>query len=429
MNKNPGNSEPASAAVPTAWGPEAQDLVPDEVTQTKRGVRIAGVIGLLFLILSLLLDLQTGHLSSALLAYHLTGIAALGAYVALTWDPHFPQRWKLETLLVATAVLWFLIVTSFGRHDAESPFIAAMLIPFAAAAFLSWDLRWQTALNAACLVSFACAQFFFPVPDGYGTYRWLGFIAALLYSHFIAAHLQSNRRQMGEQLAALRQAAQFRERQASTLAHDIRNPLAVITGMMRVIEEGGLDEQARGDVLVRIGSAARKVDALVSNVLALYQIEGHRLKPYHHPGDPNEIVAEVARDHRGEAARKRIGLTTSLDELPQVSIDPLHFERIVANLIANALALTSAGEVAVASSWSQGILKVTVTSRGGGVSPEAVEHLFDPPDGGDATGPLQLDLYVARALAMANGGFVSLSLRPGQGWVVTLEIPAERETT
>src|SRR5262249_27423956 len=104
--------------------------------------------------------------------YHYAALAITTAFFGVTWLPTFRRHWKSWTLNTCVVIVaLFIKIAAIGK-DAELAFIAIILCPFAAAAFVMWGSRWQAMLNLGCLALFAVADLAVPYTDQYTLYRW-----------------------------------------------------------------------------------------------------------------------------------------------------------------------------------------------------------------------------------------------------------------
>ncbi len=386
-------------------------------------LKVAGPIAIFFLLAyGAVVVFQVGQ--HGLTQYHYAAFAIITLFFGLTWLSIFRRYWKAWTLATCvTIIALFIRIASLG-HSPELAFIAIILCPFATAAFVMWGPRWQGMLNLGCLAMFGAAQLAVPSRDQYTVYRWLGFIAALVLSWFTAVFLDRYRGKLRAQMEQLAAAAKFRERQIGTMTHDIRNPLATLVGLVTLLEEDELSEKETTHLLARVGSTSRAMDLLVKNVLDMYLLEEDNLQPHPRVIDPNVIVQEVADVYGREARLKGLRMRTELGGMPRGSLDPLHLERIVANLLSNGIQRTESGEVVLRTFLSGGKVIIEVQDTGAQLSTEQFSHLFERPiQDRQGMGSMGWKLYIARALTETNGGTVSARSHTNRGLTLITEVP------
>ncbi len=214
------------------------------------------------------------------------------------------------------------------------------------------------------------------------------------------------------------------------LSHDIRSPLSVILGYAEMLEEeiekGGATEAKT--LLQRLTSTAQTVHALVANYLDLSRIEAGQLTLTKEQVDLNGLLLRTVRQYEAEAQRRRLTLAVDLQPtLPLVTLDVLAIERVVTNLLSNALKFTpGGGAVTVRSALQECEVVIAVSDTGPGVAAEEAPFLFDKyhtarvTRGRESTG---LGLFIVKTFVEAHGGRVRVESIPGQGACFSVILP------
>ena len=384
-------------------------------------LKVAGPIAIFFMVAYDAVEVLQGR---ELTPYHYAALAIITLFFGLTWSSGFRRHWQAWTLTTCIVIIaLFIKIAALGRNP-ELAFVAIILCPFATAAFVMWGQIWQGMLNLGCLAMFGAAELAIPPRDQYTVYRWLGFLAALILSWFTAVFLDRYRGKLRAQMEQLAAAGKFRERQIGTMTHDIRNPLATLVGLVTLLEEDELSEKETTHLLARVGSTSRAMDLLVKNVLDMYLLEEDDLQPHPRVVDPNVIVQEVADVYGREARLKGLRMRTELGGMPRGSLDPLHLERIVANLLSNGIQRTESGEVVLRTFLSGGKVIIEVQDTGPQLSQEQFSQLFERPmQDRQGMGSSGWKLYIARALTETNGGTVNARLHANRGLTLITEVP------
>jgi signal transduction histidine kinase len=356
-------------------------------------------------------------------------LGATCLFFGLVWTRAFKRRWKLWMLLYNVVLMATFILISRQTGDPESRFIAIMLCPLATAAFVSWGTGWQFAMAILALVSYAAAVHFVPIDTPYGIYRWMGLTAAVILAQSTSIFIERYRHRLRKQVADLEEAARFRQTQIATMAHDIRSPVAALSGYVNLLEEIDISPKERSDLLGRIGSTAWNMDLVVSNVLDYYQAQEDDIVPAPVELDPNQVLAEVAEECRLQARRRRLELRVEVMRLPSCRLDRRHFERIVRNMLAYAIGRTATGEVTLRAGVRNESIAIEVTDSGPLLSPAEREALFQRPNrNGDRSAARGLGLYIARAMAEAAGGRTeALSAEGRRGLTLVAEFPIQAQ--
>ncbi len=215
------------------------------------------------------------------------------------------------------------------------------------------------------------------------------------------------------------------------ISHGLRTPLTVVQGqaqlLMQGLEKAGLDGRMRHSAEAVVGSA-RRMSVMLRDLVDLMHLEaGQRLQLNLLPVDLRPFLPGLKERLRGllEVERVRIEIP---EELPRVLADPDRLERIVTNLLSNALKYSAPGtEVTIHVNRRDDEVVVSVTDRGRGISPEQLSHLFEPYQRIRlATAPresLGLGLYITRGLVEAHGGKLWVESKVGEGSTFSFTLP------
>jgi two-component system sensor histidine kinase KdpD len=213
----------------------------------------------------------------------------------------------------------------------------------------------------------------------------------------------------------------------SSVSHDLRTPLAAITGAASSLVDTGdrLTQETRRELLDTIGEEAGRLNRLVHDLLDMSRLESGAVKAHTewHPLD--EIVgAALARVGKSHPARR---LVTGLPEdLPMVPVDDVLIEQVLVNLLDNAAKYSSKETtVEVRARAEQGAVVVEVADRGPGLEAEDVDRIFQKFYRGKrpAGRGVGLGLAICRGFVEAHGGRIWAENRPGGGAVFRFTLP------
>lgn len=212
----------------------------------------------------------------------------------------------------------------------------------------------------------------------------------------------------------------------SAVSHDLRTPLAAITGAGTLLLDGDLvDPGLRRELTATLVEEAERLERLVSNLLDMTRLESGVLEPRREWVPLVEVVGS-ALNRLDHALAGRPVTTDIADAVPLLSIDPVLLEQLFVNLLENAVKYTPPGsEIAIQAERQGGTLVVDVADRGPGIPPGEEERVFErfhriAMPGVQGAG---LGLPIARAIALAHGGRLTASNRPEGGAVFRLTLP------
>ena len=253
--------------------------------------------------------------------------------------------------------------------------------------------------------------------------RFLPSLAALL-----AVALERDRLQ-GEALEAetLRRSDAVKTALLRTVSHDLRSPLTAIIASADALASPGLTlgDQDRLDLADAILAEATRLDRVVGQLLDLSRLESGAPEPRRQLWHADELVGQALADLGEEASRVRLEIP---HDAPPVDVDAGQVERVLANLLGNALRYSPEGSaVLVRAEPGATELRLHIVDRGPGLPDEEREALFQPFRRGTAGRGSGLGLAIARGFAEANGGRLWAQDDPGGGHLVLALPLAARE--
>ncbi len=238
-----------------------------------------------------------------------------------------------------------------------------------------------------------------------------------------------DRRRVGAQAAeaaALAEANELRSALLQAVSHDLRTPLSGIKASASSLRQPDIvwSDADRDEFLRTIEDETDRLTALVGNLLDMSRIQAGAVAPVPRPVGLEEVVpaAVAGLGPRGHAVAVDVPET-----LPPVAADPAMLERVVANLVENAVAHSPDGSpVRVEAGEVGGVVLIRVIDRGRGIDPAERERVFRPfqrmddsPSHGAGVG---LGLAVARGFTRAMGGELTIDDTPGGGTTMVIEL-------
>jgi signal transduction histidine kinase len=213
---------------------------------------------------------------------------------------------------------------------------------------------------------------------------------------------------------ALERADELKSNFVALAAHELRNPVATIVGLAQTLNRmrDRLPEDRRNEVLEALDRQGGRLQVLVEQLLDLSRLDAEAVSVAPEPVRVRERVEEIAKAAAGErAAEIDVDIARDLEALA----DPVVLDRVVSNLVVNALRY-GAAPIVVRAERSDRHFRLTVEDRGPGVAPEFVPSLFErfarsegSRDHVQGTG---LGLAIARSYARAHSG--DLLYEPGE---------------
>jgi two-component system sensor histidine kinase KdpD len=248
--------------------------------------------------------------------------------------------------------------------------------------------------------------------------RFLPALAALLGVALDRSHLE----QEALEAESLRRSDLVKTALLRAVSHDLRSPLTGITTAVGALRNDSLvfSDEDRRELLETIAVDSARLSRIVDDLLDLSRLEAGGAAPEAEVWALDDLVREAVDDLPG-GDRVEVG-----GESPLVSVDPVQIQRVLANLIENALKFSPPSahvHVRVTATRQEAIVRIV--DQGSGLDEAELERVFEPfyRRDGDRRSGAGLGLAIARGFAAANGGRVWAESRPEQGATFALALP------
>ncbi|WP_374667849.1 ATP-binding protein [Ramlibacter sp.] len=360
-------------------------------------------------------DRAVAHSPAFIARVYTVGSLLSGGYWGLSvlafLDPAHPEQQFFVALSLGGMAASNVAVQAFHPPMMRS-YVISLVLPFATWALLQGDML-HTYLGAGMLLLLSYLLYF-----GHFHARTLRRFIELRHEN--AALVERLR----EQTEALARASQAKSQFFAAASHDLRQPLHALgyyTSLLRP------DEHDAPHV-ARIAQCIGSLDDLLEGVLDISRLDAGRMRPTLAPVALHELVRRLAALYEGSAAAR--GLSLRVHARPAWAIsDAAMLERVVSNLLSNAVRYTRRGGVLLAVRSVGGSVRLQVIDTGIGIEPAEQDRIFDEfvqlnnPERDPSQG---VGLGLATVRRMCNLLDHPLQLRsvPGRGTRFTLVLPA-----
>ena len=257
--------------------------------------------------------------------------------------------------------------------------------------------------------------------------NWVA-LAVFVVTAFVVSELATRARRrvlVAAEADTLRRSDAVKTAVLHAVSHDLRSPLTAIRAASEGLESASLElgERDRAELLETIRLETARLERLVANLLDLSRLEAGAARPQRELWPIDELVSRALDGLGAEAAR----VTVALDgEAPLVSVDAAQLERVLVNVLENALRFSSPSDrVELAGTSTGDDVLIRISDQGRGLDDEDSERIFEPFEhghgGGQGTG---LGLAIARGFAEANGCRLIAEPSSGAGASFVLALPA-----
>jgi len=225
--------------------------------------------------------------------------------------------------------------------------------------------------------------------------------------------------------ASIEQLFDARRELVAWASHDLRTPIASLNAMVEALEDGLAEPE---DYLPSLREQVRALSLLVDDLFELARIDAGVLTLELRHVRVSSFVDSALRLLEPDALARRIELTADVEDEASATVAPEKIERVLFNLVTNALRHTpSDGSVAVHARQLGDEVLVQVADSGEGLSPEAVERMFERfwrADRARTSSGTGLGLAIARGIVEAHGGRIWAENRLQGGAQVSFTLPA-----
>jgi two-component system NtrC family sensor kinase len=210
---------------------------------------------------------------------------------------------------------------------------------------------------------------------------------------------------------------------AAGLAHEIRNPLAGIAGVVDIMGRELAPHSPSRAVIGEVHGEILHIQAILNDLLSYARPR----PPDFHPANLNTTIEQAVLLSRQQVLTKPIQILFEANpSLPQVEHDPALIQQVVLNLLLNGIqAISGAGQVRVALSKDHEFVVIQVSDTGRGISAEALPRIFKPffTTRNEGTG---LGLSLANSIVQSHGGRMEVNSTLGKGTQFKIWLPVQR---
>jgi len=347
--------------------------------------------------------------------------AGYGAY-RLGWLDRSPRiSWVLLSGYALASILTFLNVWVTARlmfaseHDL---LLATVLLLFAGGIAMSVGYFLSAALTDRIITLNRAAQ---EIAGGDLSAR------VLVTGNDEMASLARTFNEMAGQL----QAADQKQRELDLLrrnliawaGHDLRTPLASIRAIVEALADGVVEDPDTVDRYLHTAQRdIRSLSLLIDDLFELAQLEAGGLRLEVRPNAISDLLSDTIESFSELAMRQGVALEGRVGpSVDPVNMDAQQIERVLSNLVSNALRHTPpGGTVQVQATAAAGGVRVEIQDTGEGIDAQDLPHIFERFYRGEksrsrATGGAGLGLAISKGIVEAHGGHIGAESTPGQG--------------
>ncbi len=214
----------------------------------------------------------------------------------------------------------------------------------------------------------------------------------------------------------------------NTISHDLRTPLATITGVLSALndEDTGLDQETRRSLTETAAQEAERLNRLVGNLLDMTRLEAGAFKLVREPCEVEDVIGAALEQLSGAIKDRQVQASVPAD-LPLIPMDFVLIQQVLVNLLDNAVKYSPPdAPIEINAREVDQEVEIAVADRGVGIPSDDLAHVFDKffrvhhPDRASGSG---LGLAICKGIVEIHGGRIWAENRPGGGTIVTFRLP------
>jgi two-component system sensor histidine kinase HydH len=206
---------------------------------------------------------------------------------------------------------------------------------------------------------------------------------------------------------------------SASLAHEIRNPLAGISGAAGILRRGHASQENVRECVEIIEKESQRLNKLLTHFLEFARPRTPRMQPTDLAELIDSVVALAAHSPGASAIEFR---RVVAENLPEVECDSEQLKQVLLNLVINSIEAVREGVIELHARAEESSAVITVRDRGAGLPPDRQGQMFEPffttKDNGTGLG-----LAIAAKIVEQHGGSLSASSEPGRGTDMVVQLP------
>jgi signal transduction histidine kinase len=363
---------------------------------------------------------------------HLLGtIWSPRSHAAHVRQPATRSTWFYAASLLQVAVATVILVEGWSGHKQYMTIVIPLALVFVGIAASFWRLRGaltSTALSCGLLLAWRTAHTEPGVIDivGASLYCITALVLAVLaiQRRALEDRLMIQKEKLEDGLEREAALGRYKDEFLSLVAHELRNPVAVLVGSSDLLARGKILGSEKEEVVKDISIEARRVQRLIEDLLSLSRFD-KGLRPEPEPILLNQVAASAIEQFHERYSQP---VTLNLDkQLPLAAGSSVQVERVLSNLLSNAGKYSPRhSPISLEARLADGMLEIDILDRGPGVPVEDTSLIFEAFQrlpGHEETRGYGLGLAISKRLVEANGGRIWARNRPSGGLDVGFSLP------
>jgi len=238
---------------------------------------------------------------------------------------------------------------------------------------------------------------------------------------------------------AAKETERLRTALLDSVTHELRTPLTSIkASVSALLSQHGLDSEAREELLTVIDEESDRLDHLIAQAVEMAQLDANKVQLELRPEPVAALLEAAVEEARAVQPRREFQISAATG-MPSVIVDAGWMQKVLGNLLGNAMKYSAVAEPVLVSAQAQGdMVAVSVTDRGVGIDPLEQGMIFEKFYRGrqfrghstrSRVAGTGMGLAISKAIVSAHGGEITVTSQPERGTVFTFTVPAAANPT
>ncbi len=257
------------------------------------------------------------------------------------------------------------------------------------------------------------------------------FVVYYIWVPFRAIEEYQTRYAIQEETKLLKQVDNLKQNFISLMSHDLKTPVAKIAGIADILKIKFTNTTEQAELIDNVVNSTKELNNFINSILDLTKIESQNLTLRKESKDINKIIEGIVEKLEFEANAKEMRIETDLSPLYPIQIDTVLMNRVISNLIENAIKYSGRGKTIAVRTWDETEwVYVEVRDNGVGVGPDDLLHIFDKfyrvkNDSTHAIKGSGLGLYLVKYFIELHNGVITASSELGVGTSFIIKLKNE----
>lgn len=257
------------------------------------------------------------------------------------------------------------------------------------------------------------------------------FVVYYIWVPFRAIEEYQTRYAIQEETKLLKQVDNLKQNFISLMSHDLKTPVAKIAGIADILKIKFNNTAEQTELIDNVVNSTKELNNFINSILDLTKIESQNLTLKKDSKDINKIIETIVEKLEFEAASKQMTIETELSPLYPIQIDTVLMNRVISNLIENAIKYAGKDKTVFISTWDDADwVYIQIRDNGVGVAAEDLGHIFDKfyrvkNDSTHAIKGSGLGLYLVKYFIELHNGVITATSQLGEGTSFIIKLKNE----